>query len=292
MWNQRPQGARGGKPLVYTSFGDLVVPHLRDRCISDNIKGDAKLVSPNTLSWHTPPTDLSLPPNEVHVWRVSLDASPEIVQYCTTVLSASELARMQRYVFERHRRRWSVARATLRLILSRYLNTQPGSFEFDLNAFGKPSLATPYKETNLEFNLSHSAEIALYAFTYNRLIGIDVEYMRADLNFDGMARHSFSPQEQQIISNLTGEEKRLAFFRGWTCKEAYAKALGKGFSQAFSQFSVSLLPSQPFALVQQNEDERELSRWSFLELETAPEYAGALVVEGEEWVVKEWEFVF
>jgi len=247
-------------------------------------------VSTNAFSWQTPPTDLSLPVDEVHVWRVDLDAAPEVVEYCMTVLSASELARAQRYVFERHRRRWSVARATLRLILGRYLKTVPGAFEFDLNKFGKPSLTTPYKETNLEFNLSHSDEIAVYAFTYNRLIGIDVEYMRTDLNYDGMARHSFSPQEQQIIFKLEGEEKRQAFFRGWTCKEAYAKALGKGFSQAFDKFTVSLLPPQPFALVQQDEDEGELTRWSFRDLEVAPDYAGALVVEGEGWVGRLWDF--
>ena len=245
-----------------------------------------------SLPWLMPPAELSLPPNEVHIWRVDLEALPDVIQRCATVLSPSERTRAQRYVFERDRRRWTVARATLRLILSRYLSTEPGMFEFDFNEFGKPSLATPYKETNIEFNLSHSAEMALYAFTRNRLVGVDVEYMRPDLDFDGMARHSFSPQEQHIVRNLVGEEKRLAFFRGWTCKEAYAKALGKGFSQAFDQFSVSLLPSQPFALVQQNEDERELVRWSFLRLDTAPEYAGAVVVEGGGWEARRWVWSF
>jgi 4'-phosphopantetheinyl transferase len=243
----------------------------------------------NSLSWRTPPTDLSLPPNEVHIWRVDLEATPEVVQRCGAVLTPTERARAQRYVFEHHRRRWIVSRATLRLLLSRYLDTEPTLFEFDLNEFGKPSLATPYKEMNIEFNLSHSAEIALYAFTRERLVGVDVEYMRADLDFDGMARHSFSLQEQHVLRNLVGEEKRRTFFRGWTCKEAYAKALGKGFSQAFDQFSVSLLPSQPFALVQQNEDARELTRWSFLELDAAPGYAAAAVVEGHECQAKCWQ---
>ena len=245
----------------------------------------------NRLSWQTPPIDLSLPLNEVHIWRVDLEVSPAVLQRCETVLSPSERARAQRYVFERDRRRWTVSRATLRLLLSRYLAAEPTMFEFDLNEFGKPSLAAPYKEMNIEFNLSHSAEIALYAFTRERLVGVDVEYMRADLDFDGMARHSFSLQEQHILRNFTGQEKRRTFFRGWTCKEAYAKALGKGFSQAFDQFSVSLLPSQPFALVQQNEDERELTRWSFLELDAGAGYAGALVVEGHDCQAKCWLYL-
>jgi 4'-phosphopantetheinyl transferase len=235
-----------------------------------------------------PPTDLALLPNEVHIWRVDLEASSAVLQRCETVLSPSERARAQRYVFERDRRRWTVARAALRHLLSRYLNTEPTQLEFDLNEFGKPSLTTPYKELNIEFNLSHSAEMALYAFTRNRLVGVDVEYMRTDLDYDGMARHSFSVQEQHILRHLVGEEKIRAFFRGWTCKEAYAKALGKGFSQAFDQFTVSLLPSQPFALLQQNEDERELTRWSFLELDAGPGYAGALVVEGHDCQAKCW----
>ena len=235
-----------------------------------------------------PATDLSLPFNEVHIWRVDLTAPAETVQRCENMLSPSERARAQRYVFERDRRRWTIARAALRHLLSRYLNTEPTQFEFALNEFGKPSLTTPYKELNVEFNLSHSAEMALYAFTRNRLVGIDVEYMRTDLDYDGMARHSFSVQEQHILRHFVGEEKTRAFFRGWTCKEAYAKALGKGFSQAFDQFTVSLLPAQPFALLQQNEDERELTRWSFMELDAGPGYAGALVVEGCDWQAKCW----
>lgn len=242
----------------------------------------------HSLSWQIPPMDLSLPLNEVHVWRVDLEPSPEVLQRCAAVLPPSESARARRYVFERDRRRWTVARATLRLLLGRYLNVEPTLLEFELNEFGKPSLATAYKGMGIEFNLSHSAEVALYAFTRERLVGVDVEYMRADLDLDGMARHSFSLQEQGVVRGLVGEEKRLAFFRGWTCKEAYAKALGKGFSQAFDQFSVSLLPSQPFRLVEQSEDEGELGRWSFVGLDVGGGYAGALVVEGEECEVKCW----
>jgi 4'-phosphopantetheinyl transferase len=241
-----------------------------------------------SLPWHTPPTDLSLPLNEVHIWHVNLEAPSAMIQRCETVLSPSERTRAQRYVFERDRRRWTIARATLRHLLGRYLNIEPVLLEFDLNEFGKPSLANPYKDTNIEFNLSHSVEMALYAFTRERLVGVDVEYMRADLDYDGMARHSFSLQERQLLRNLVGEEKRRTFFRGWTCKEAYAKALGKGFSQAFDQFTVSLLPSEPFALLLQNEDERELNRWSFVELDTGPEYAAALVVEGHDCQAKCW----
>jgi 4'-phosphopantetheinyl transferase len=245
----------------------------------------------NSLPWHTPPTDLSLPPNEVHIWRVDLEASPAVIERCATILSPSERARAERYVFERHRRRWTVARAALRLLLGRYLDVELGAIEFDFNKFGKPSLAGSYEEGKIEFNLSHSAEMALYAFTRDRLVGVDVEYMRDDLDYDGMARQSFSLQEQDILRKLVGEEKRQAFFRGWTCKEAYAKALGKGFSQAFDHFTVSLLPSQPYALLQQADDDRELTRWSFVALDAGPDYAGALVVEGHECQPRCWLYV-
>ena len=244
----------------------------------------------NALPWHIPPANPPLPFEEVHVWRVDLEALPAVIQYCETILSPAEYTRAQRYVFERDRRRWTIARATLRLILSRYLNTEPGMLAFDLNEFGKPSLATSYKEMQIEFNLSHSAEIALYAFARGRLVGVDVEYMRTDLDYDGMARHSFSPQENEVLRNLTGEEKHRAFFRGWTCKEAYAKALGKGFSQAFDQFTVSLLPSQPPALLQQHENDQEITRWSFLNLDTASNYAAALVVEGHDYRPMCWSY--
>src|SRR5690349_11382505 len=100
--------------------------------------------------WHIPPKELSLPLNEVHIWRVSLEPPSEFVQRCESVLSLSERTRAQRYIFEQHRRRWTIARATLRLLLGHYLNREPTLFEFDLNEFGKPSLATLYKETHIK----------------------------------------------------------------------------------------------------------------------------------------------
>jgi 4'-phosphopantetheinyl transferase len=243
------------------------------------------------LAWHMPPPDpdFSLPPDTVHVWRTPLSVPAEIIQHYTTILSPIERRRAQRFVFEHDRHRWTIARATLRLILARYLHTRSDQFDFSLNEFGKPSLAHPHA-AGIEFNLSHSNEWALYAFVRHRLVGIDIEYMRNDLDFNALARQSFSPQENTVLRTLTGEDKMQAFFRGWTSKEAFAKALGKGFSQAFDHFTVEILPSRPPALLHQEENTSEPSCWSFISLDAAPGYAATLVVEGDKCPALGWTF--
>src|SRR6266550_4257748 len=97
--------------------------------------------------------------NEVHVWRARLD-----VPWSWTfdeALSLDDRARADRFKFESDRRHFCVGRASLRLILSRYLQTKPGRLQFETGEFGKPFFADKKLSGGLHFNLSHSNQLAL-----------------------------------------------------------------------------------------------------------------------------------
>ncbi|MBV9231847.1 MAG: 4'-phosphopantetheinyl transferase superfamily protein [Chloroflexi bacterium] len=240
--------------------------------------------------WVTPPDDLRLPENEVHIWRASLDVPDAVIQHLRRFLTAEEAARADRFYFAKDRNHFIIARGVLRTVLGRYLNRDPRDIRFSYNPYGKPALDLSANENRLMFNLSHSHQLALYAFCYSRQVGIDVEYMRSGIDYEQLAKHTFSPYESAMVLALPAEEKGEAFFNCWTRKEAYIKARGKGVSIPLEQFDVSLRPGDPAALLDSREDPQETTRWTLRALAPGPTYAGALAVEGDGWYSRCWQW--
>jgi len=215
--------------------------------------------------------------NEVHVWTASL-AHPEIeVERMSTLLSYDERIRAGRFCFVEHAIRYTVARANLRRILSRYTDLDPSLLQFQYTANGKPFLAN----APIRFNLSHSSDLAVVAVTRDREVGIDIERIRRDDDLLDAAEHYFAPVERANLRSLSAEEQCLGFFRCWTRKEAYLKARGDGLSLDLHSFSVSLGLDEPAALIASAEGPAELRRWKFAHLNLHDDYAAALAVEGQ-----------
>ena len=219
-----------------------------------------------------------------------MDASPGHVQHYERVLSSDERTKAGRFRFARDEQHFILARGILRTLTGHYLALSPEQVSFHYNQYGRPEIVSP--STTLHFNISHSHELALLAFTHHRELGVDVEFMDERVNYDEVAHATFSPHEAATVSSLSGDAKRQAFFNCWTRKEAYIKARGIGISLDLTRFDVSLIPGEPTALVQNREDSREVSRWRFAALDPAPDYAAALAVEGQHWHARllQWSF--
>lgn len=231
--------------------------------------------------WSEAPESLSLASGEVHAWRAPLDLPAEIAsalqENFLRTLNGEEIARANRFHFEQHRRRFILARGFLRELLARYLQTSPAAVTFSYGPYGKPALND--ERAPLRFNASHSHELAVFAFVQDCEIGVDVEYIKTDLKTEEIANHFFSAAEVQTLNALPETEKAAAFFRCWTRKEAYIKAIGSGLSHPLDEFDVTLAPGEPAALLYDYRDPNALERWSMLNLEL-DDYAGALAVEG------------
>ena len=224
--------------------------------------------------WTEPPSSPSLEKGAVHVWRIALNQEDEKLDGFRRTLETDELERAGRFHFDKDRRHFIVARGFLRSVVARYLKSQPETLRFEYGAYGKPALGT---EHTLRFNLSHSNEVALLAVSLDADIGVDVEHIRADFASEDIARRYFSRAEVEVFNALLPEERVAAFFRCWTRKEAYIKAIGKGFSQSLSAFDVTLAPGIAPALLRAEDD--DASRWWMSDIEVGKGYAGALIVE-------------
>jgi len=228
-------------------------------------------------TWMAGPAAPVIWPNEVHVWRARLD-----IPWSWTfdeALSPEDRARADQFKFESDRRKFCVGRASLRLVLGRYLKTKPGRLQIDQADYGKPYLADRKTSQGLRFNLSHSHQLALVAVARDREVGVDVEYIRPNFVTDEVAGHFFSAAEAEQLRALPFAQKTQAFFNCWTRKEAYIKARGEGLACALDQFEVSLSPGSPAMLLHNRVDSREVARWSFQELFPQPGYAATLAVE-------------
>jgi 4'-phosphopantetheinyl transferase len=225
--------------------------------------------------WLEPPDALSLEVGQVHVWRIRLEQEDELLDRFRRTLASEELDRAGRFRFERLQKHFVASRGFLRQVLARYLSAKPEELRFTYNSYGKPSLAG---EKSLQFNMSHSHEVGLVAVTRDAAVGVDVEHIRADFASDDIARRFFSRLEVETFNSLTKEEQVAAFFRCWTRKEAYIKAIGKGLSQPLDSFDVTLAPADPAALLRPGDEDR--LTWTFSDLDVGPDYASALAVAG------------
>jgi 4'-phosphopantetheinyl transferase len=231
---------------------------------------------------------LALPEDEVQLWRVDLEAIGADESRWQMVLSADESTRAARFHFSRDRQRFVASRALLRIILAGYLATDASSLSFSYSKNGKPALGPAHAGSDLTFNVSHSGGIALFAFTRQREIGVDVEQVRGDFDVEAIARRFFSAREQKQLADLQNEKKFEAFFRCWTRKEAYIKATGEGLSLPLHQFDVSILPDASEALLSTRPDNSVAALWSLREIPAGPGYVAALCVSGHAWRLKDW----
>jgi 4'-phosphopantetheinyl transferase len=239
--------------------------------------------------WNMPPTHLQLTKGVVHVWLAHVDAY--FMAIGKSLLSSDEQEKAARFYFERDRRRYAAAHSILRILLGRYLDCDPLAIRFRTNSHGKPAIDAPIQEQRLTFNLSHSNALALLAFTCDREIGVDVEYMRSNVEYEQLARHSFSPNEQQTLLSLPDNAIPQGFFNAWTRKEAYIKARGLGLHLPLHLFDVSLRPGEAAALLASREDAHEAARWTMRTLAPGAGYAGALCVEGDGWELQRYTFM-
>jgi 4'-phosphopantetheinyl transferase len=238
--------------------------------------------------WQSPGVELRLPRHEVHVWRARLDLPQSLAGFLAT-LAPDEKERAARFHFQKDRNHFIVARGLLRAILSRYLARRPEQLSFSYSAHGKPSLASEHG-SDVRFNVSHSHGMALFAFARGRDLGVDLEWVRADVAEEQIAERFFSACEVTALRALPAERQAEAFFNCWTRKEAYIKARGEGLSLPLNQFDVSLAPGEPAALLCTRLEADEVSRWSMTELAPGAGFKAALVVEGRDWRLRRWQW--
>ena len=192
--------------------------------------------------------------NTVHVWVV--DASGFSLP---DFLSASEKNRFNKFYFSIDKQIFYQSHNALRYILSQYLSKKPHEIEFGFTSYGKPYL----KNQNLYFNLSHTTSMAVIALTEDAEIGVDIENLNRDMEYEDLAKRFFCETEYLKLVKTPPEEKSHAFFNCWTRKEAFIKAVGEGLSYPLNDFEVTMLPDEPVQINHIRHNLDIITQWRF-----------------------------
>lgn len=237
------------------------------------------------LSWFPAPPVPEIGCDQVHVWRASLDLGEAQLQDYWQALSSDERQRAARFHFPRDQQAFIAARGRLRTILGRYLGVNPGQLQFGYSALGKPFLVGKEAGAKFCFNVSHSRGLALYALAVGRVLGIDVEQICPERNWEAIARRCFSTAEQELLQALPTSDRVQAFFQLWTWKEALIKAQGGSIFQSSPTAGLPLVRDfQPLA-----QPVSVLDGWSLYSLQPGPGYSGALAVAGGPVEIRLWQ---
>jgi len=223
----------------------------------------------------------------VDIWETHLTRSPQYLEFYQSILADDELKRARQFKFERDQQAFIIARGTLRIILSHYLNLSPEQIKFKYSSKGKPSL--DQDPSPLYFNLSHAHEKAIYAIAPEENIGIDIEYMR-EIEVLSLAQRFFCDSEYRWLNSLDSEAQYPAFFRLWTCKEAYLKATGEGLVGLQDVEIVTPLDSN-LKILKISQDSALAKNWRLQSIETAENYIGTLAIKGINYQFKYYQWI-
>ncbi|WP_210442357.1 4'-phosphopantetheinyl transferase family protein [Vibrio crassostreae] len=196
----------------------------------------------------------------VDFWLCSLSDLRDDIgskSHLTQILTADEIAKVERYRVPSSQVQALYVRNYLRKVLSSYSDLIPEAWRFEYGEKGKPSLVAEQQiKTGLNFNISHSKEHLLIAVCQRVgkpvQLGVDIEHARSSTNIDSIMKHYFSDKELADLLKLSKELQRERFFDLWALKESYIKATGRGlatslrsFSFDFSNLTEQTLPIHP-----------------------------------------------
>jgi 4'-phosphopantetheinyl transferase len=237
--------------------------------------------------WPHGPDEPRLASAAVHVWRADLTT---VGQGVVASLNAEESARAKRIVQAADRRLWSRSRGVLRALLARYLGGDAGDVELAVGPHGKPELVSDRgQRPELFFNLSHSRNLALYAFSLHAPVGVDVQALhdgrpRRAVDHVALARSAFAEHEAQRLTLVAPDRREWEFLRAWTRHEAELKRLGRGIGVGADdgdgdqpdRDGAAARPAEPYT-----------PSW-IVELDVGAQAVAALALAGEPSELQQW----
>jgi 4'-phosphopantetheinyl transferase len=210
--------------------------------------------------------------NALEVLAARIDVPAEELERLSETLDSAELQRARRLP-EATRRQFVATRAILRTLLGERLQVRAAAVPLRKSKNGKLFAAG-----GVLFNVTHSKDLAVFAFTHNLRVGVDVELLRPVAHLKGVVELALAASEAADLQRVPADDRAAAFFACWTRKEAYLKASGNGLGSP-RDVAVTLRPGAPEQLVSVQGAPAEPGRWELTSFEPQPGYVGAVAVE-------------
>lgn len=218
-------------------------------------------------------------PDEVHLWLGRSEDARAHLGRLDSLLSDAECKRRDAFRFPAHRDAFVIARGLLRLLLGHYLATSPAKVALACGPHGKPRLDEAPADYGLRFNLSHSRDALVFAFASGMEVGVDVEWVDEGADVTALSRTVLRAGEIDRLDRLAGTDRTRLFYRYWTQKEAYLKALGVGLSGDMVTLELTGTPAEgDDEVLVDHTPGRGNAAWTVREVHFAAEYAAAAAV--------------
>jgi 4'-phosphopantetheinyl transferase len=232
-------------------------------------------------SWEKTSPELEFSEDYIDIWLINLAEEESDIFNHQRFITVDEKNRATRYISGKKSREFIITRSALRNIIGYVLNENPKRIGFDYTSSGMPLLDANWSHTDIIFNVSHSHDLAVIAVSIKNIIGIDIEKVHEDIEYEKLSRRFFSELEYKQIMDFNEESRLDAFFATWTRKEALVKATGTGIAYGLDKFDVSVAPDQPAELLGNRWQDGCQPNWSLMNIETWPDYKACLAVAGE-----------
>jgi 4'-phosphopantetheinyl transferase len=177
---------------------------------------------------------------QIDVWAIEIPKFYEHESYYYSLLSESEKKRSNAFVTAQLKSRYTISQSILRLLLSEYTQQKPEDILYSHGSHRKPYLATNPLE--LQFNLSHSNDMALIGVSMIDEVGVDIEKLNPKTIEKGLEKSVMCKEELEAYNHIPYSSRTEAFFSNWTHKESLLKLIGIGLYKEMNELNVPLKP--------------------------------------------------
>ncbi|EMR74215.1 phosphopantetheinyl transferase [Thaumarchaeota archaeon SCGC AB-539-E09] len=230
------------------------------------------MINVHDITWNSPSNSLKRLKKEIHVWKIDLKKQKKIFNEMYSILSEKERTRVKSLRFKKDRIRYTIGQSALRNILAEYLELGPEEVCFSYMSTGKPKLESQKK---IQFNFSHSKDLAIFALNEKHRLGIDIEFEKEISELEKMIKYYCTNQEKATIKKLPNEKQKSAFYRFWTQKEAYLKGVEYGLKYPLNIVDINMYLRNSPVLNGELKGNKN-TNWSIISFRPEPDYMASL----------------